>query len=636
MINMRMREFEVLDALNGGKFCTSNELIKKLSIGEKSLRAIINEINNILDSDVAVIEAKRGVGYRLLIKDYDNFSRWKKDVLESKENNIPSSSEERAEFLVLFFLNQIDYIKREDICDFLYVSEKTISHDLKRVQYIFDQYGIVLQKKTHHGMKIDGSEFSKRQCIINHYLAENSLWLINENELNTTMQKIGQIVLRVFKEWNFQIMELQLKGVVDYLYVMEHRIKRGFVITDMPDVKVEYFETDMIRQLLSYLRSDGFYTSDSEAEIYFIAIYLKGRGVTNTQLNGTTNVRISEHIAMLTEDMLQSVYQMFGINFRNNFDLQMYMNKHLNALEIRLEYGIEIVNPILDMIKKKYFFEFMMAEQACIVITKQYGKKLTDDEIAYFALLFAVENEQHKEAEKKKKVLLVCATGKTSSRFLQMILKQRFGQYIAKVDICNLYELSTYLQNQYDCIFSTIPIDQTISIPIVMLHEFLQQSEFNMVQKTLEHYNHQIMDKYYKKELFFTNVRGKKRDEVIFNMCQKIASVRKLPERFYQSVIERENLGSTDFGNMVAIPHPYEKMMDEDMVCVGILETPILWDKNYVQMVILSAISEGVSKGAKQFFEVTSTLITKKELVEKIIVQQSFSGLEECINTIVQ
>ncbi len=626
---------EVINILKENEFCTSRTLTQKLSIGEKSLRGIIAELNSSMN-DFAAIESKRGAGYRLLIYDYDMFGKWKNTSLSYKKSEIPSTANERVEFLVLFFLNQQDYVKREKICDFLYVSEKTVTNDLKRIEYILSQYNIQLEKKTHHGMKVQGEEFSKRQCIMNHYLSEHSAWRINEQEIESTKYGISQVVLKVFEKSNWSLSELQFRGLIDYLYVTVHRIKRGFCITNTYEDVIDNFEVDIVEELLTEMIANGFQIENTSGEKHFLGMYLKGNRVVNPLFNGTTNIRIPEYIAALTEEMLQSVYQKFGVDFLNNFDLQMYMNKHLNALEIRLKYGIELKNPILDMVKEKYLYEFILAEQACTVLAKKYGKKLSDDEIAYFALLFAVENEKQLEKNQKKKVLLVCVTGKTSSRFLQMTLKQRFEEYISKIDLCSLYDLKTFKVEDYDYIFSTVPIDQSVSIPIVMVHEFLKPSELEEVQKTLEQFDYGVLRKYYKKELFFTNLTGTTKEEIIMELCQKINKVNKLPKNFYQSVIDRENLGSTDFGNLIAIPHPYEKMLDKDLVCIGVLENPILWNRNQVQVVILSAITEGMSEEAKQFFKVTSTLISKIELVDRIINKKTFSELEKCINLIVE
>ena len=41
------------------------------------------------------------------------------------------------------------------------------------------------------------------------------------------------------------------------------------------------------------------------------------------------------------------------------------------------------------------------------------------------------------------------------------------------------------------------------------------------------------------------------------------------------SVLEREAMGGTDFGHLVAIPHPADNLVNEHVVCVGILDMEV-------------------------------------------------------------
>lgn len=105
------------------------------------------------------------------------------------------------------------------------------------------------------------------------------------------------------------------------------------------------------------------------------------------------------------------------------------------------------------------------------------------------------------------------------------------------------------------------------------------------MKKTLESGDRSFLLELYKKE-FFTNTKKKKIKEVLKDMCKKISQIYPLPVGFYESVLERKLLGSTDYGNMVAIPHPHKAMADKSIISVGILKDPILWSKKEVQLVV--------------------------------------------------
>ncbi|WKK94956.1 PTS sugar transporter subunit IIA [Clostridioides difficile] len=60
-----------------------------------------------------------------------------------------------------------------------------------------------------------------------------------------------------------------------------------------------------------------------------------------------------------------------------------------------------------------------------------------------------------------------------------------------------------------------------------------------------------------------------------------------IEESSIKSIIDRENISSTEIGNLVAIPHTIVKGDKKSIIGVGILENPIIWDKQEVQLVFM-------------------------------------------------
>ena len=54
-----------------------------------------------------------------------------------------------------------------------------------------------------------------------------------------------------------------------------------------------------------------------------------------------------------------------------------------------------------------------------------------------------------------------------------------------------------------------------------------------------------------------------------------------------KSVFKREEMSTTELGNMVAIPHAMSNDSEEAVVSVMILKKPILWENEKVQVVLL-------------------------------------------------
>ena len=129
-----------------------------------------------------------------------------------------------------------------------------------------------------------------------------------------------------------------------------------------------------------------------ESEIVYIEIYLKGKRMIGKVSCDETNFVIKEEIDSLTMQMLESVNNQFKMDFRVNFEIRMMLNQHMVPLDIRIKYDIQSKNPLLDEIKSKYIMAYTIAAHASTVLTEHYRKKISESEIGYLALIFALAN----------------------------------------------------------------------------------------------------------------------------------------------------------------------------------------------------------------------------------------------------
>ena len=110
-------------------------------------------------------------------------------------------------------------------------------------------------------------------------------------------------------------------------------------------------------------------------------------------------------------------------------------------------------------------------------------------------------------------------------------------------------------------------------------------------------------------------------------MCDIIELQHQVPEGFYDAVMKREELGQTDFGNRIAMPHPYKVMTDETFVYIALLDKPVLWSKNEVQMVFLTAINDRNEDSLQKFYDVTMKLFCDERKIDNLIRKKDFQLL---------
>ena len=136
-----------------------------------------------------------------------------------------------------------------------------------------------------------------------------------------------------------------------------------------------------------------------------------------------------------------------------------------------------------------------------------------------------------------------------------------------------------------------------------------------------------FLNNYYNSNLFSANIKGNDREEIIKNICENIKKYIDIPDNFYDSVLKRESLSETDFGNLVAIPHPFEILTDTTFVYVAILEKPIIWYKNNVQVVFLISVSNNKDDNLQKFYQYTVDFLLNEESVIKLLENKTFDNL---------
>lgn len=307
------------------------------------------------------------------------------------------------------------------------------------------------------------------------------------------------------------------------------------------------------------------------------------------------------------------------------------LHPHLQPLDIRLRYGIPVENPILQDIKREYFFAYTIADQAVVTLREHYQCAIPESEVGWLALIFQMAVES-RHAIARLNILIICASGSASSHLLLSRIKRAFPAYIAKAEVCTIFELEHRDLGGIDYIFTTVPIPFPVGVPILEIHDFIQHYELQNIKKVLQRQHMQFLQQFYQERFFFTGISGPTKEEALQQLCAHIRqNCPDLPGGFYESVLKREILGPTDYGNMVAIPHPYEIMTRDNVVAVAVLDKPILWNTNTVQLVVLVSLSADENPYVPSFYNVTSQFVMSETAVSALLAEPTYQKLMDLL-----
>jgi len=124
------------------------------------------------------------------------------------------------------------------------------------------------------------------------------------------------------------------------------------------------------------------------------------------------------------------------------------------------------------------------------------------------------------------------------------------------------------------------------------------------------------------------------KEKVIDFICQKLEKSNLVDETYKYSVLERESYSSTNFGNMVALPHPINTQTDATFLSIMTLTKPIIWGEGYVQLIIMLNISKNENQDLKGMYNALLKLLDQQNIVNKLLECESYEEFEKTIQVI--
>lgn len=623
---------EILQLLSEERYITAEELSNQLGLGERTIRYRIKALDDLLKKNGAHVESRPRFGSRLVVENrelYQSFTESrsaKDDVIP-----IPDNASDRMYFLLAYLINQSGYVKMDDLCEFMFISKGTMTATLKQVEVFFAQYNIFVERKPNYGIRAYGDEMDFRRCIGNIFVKRSALKPFGEKRKEEELQRLAEIVLPYIRKYHISFAETAFENFVNHIYVAGKRFSRGKTVDlkrkDLLNLTAEEWS---FAEELSKRLEEEYQIIYSEAEKVYIALHLAGKRIVGSSEKDAVNFVVRSDLDMLALKMLEVIYQEFHLELRNAFDLRMALNQHMVPFDIRMRYNIPLENPLLSEIKDKYMLGYRIASVASVVLAEHYHREVPEDEIGYFALLFELTLEQCKDtSQNKKNILLVCSSGKGSSRLLQYRYKKEFDSYLNHIYVCDLQELEGFDFTKVEYVFTTVPIEKPIPVPIQEIGLFMEEQDIRNVKKALSRRKVDFLRKYYRKECFFIDIVGTDRTAILKQICDHVISDKKLPDCFTELVLQREELGSTDYGNLIAIPHPLKTITEESFVYVAVLENPVLWNRYYVQVIFLTVIGSKEDPDIQKFYEITTEYMVCQEAIQTLIGKRSFEALME-------
>lgn len=610
-------------------------LMRHFQVKDRTLRLYLQRANESL-AGVARVERRPHDGYQLVVEDEKGYAAWVRSQAPAPDA-VPSTPRARVRYLLNDLLLRVDWITLDELASVLYVSRASVSSDLKRVEEILADYDLTLEKRPHHGIRVSGSEMDRRLCLAS---------LVVDDETGTDSLGAGEqgggalplsllrIAARCVEDaldgQGFEINPLVRQNLLVHIVIAVLRMRAGNYIP-MGQVhldKVRRAREYEVAGLIAARLDQELGIELPEEEIAYMAIHLAGKRIVAAGSSADDGLVITDEVWGVATRMIEAVYRSFRYDFRSDLELRMNLARHIAPLSVRLKYHMAVDNPLLTDIKTRFSLAYAMATDASSVLVDAYGARPSENETGYIALAFALALERQKTELPKKRVLVVCASGRGTAKLLEYRYLKEFGSYLDEIVTCDAAHVEKIDFTNIDCVFTTVPLGVRLPVPVCEVGLFLDDKDISQVRDLLHNGSEAgTLEGYFSPELFFSHLDVSSKEEAIHFLCERARAIETFPDTFEELVWERERAARTSFGNLAALPHPMEAVGERTFVVVGLLDRPIEWGTGPVRAIFLIVISRSGHDGLEHFYEVMAEFLMNAAAIKELLRNQSFENM---------
>lgn len=345
------------------------------------------------------------------------------DVIRGSDTEYFMSVDERKIMMVLYIGLAEERIRIQTFCDLFDISKNTVLSDMKSIRTELGQRNVELKFDAELGYFFRGNESAIRNYLYSQFKKVRSLKTSQyiRRFLNEQLATMGREedywealreCLVIYEEVaHTSIVENDTDGSVFILALAHLRHGHGhpfrFTVT----------ETERIRETRAYQGAEILFRKIAEyvdlhageEEIYYVALCF----LAMQNFDPVATEEQDPEMVRFTDRFLAAMEQSGKVEFKEREMLVGRLVNHITPMLYRINYGVQLDNPIADTVKKDYAAAFALARKGLLATDAKIAKKITEDELAYLAIYIAdgIKSGTHISNAAPGKILVVCAEG---------------------------------------------------------------------------------------------------------------------------------------------------------------------------------------------------------------------------------
>lgn len=627
----------ILNCLLSGETYTILQIAANVGLSEKTVRTKIDQMNRWLTQhDMGRIEKKQGTGIWLEMDE----RQWKNlqaylDRGQSLDSAVQPDDRRKQVIGKLLKLKSGQTTTLAQLADSLYLSAPTIGGLLREVSPWFEERSLKIASIRSKGVCLVGDEYNFRIAIkdyIIELMPEVMEALLASYAPGIDISRIRRIVLEAENAWRVELADTSFKMVwIMACLSMARRRLGDKAVFSTREENIEHYNEYSFAESIYQRIEQAYEIKISDDDTVLLAVLL----LSARKLKNFSSIQDTDYARQYDRDLgkfvrlvIETIDSVLDIDLSEDQLLYESLLLHMRSAIFRMKYSTAVGDNISKYVKSEYKQTFLATWSTSNLFEEYYDVQVTEDELAGIALYIQAAIIRRKKG-KPLTALLISEGGMAASQLNIERLKYSISE-ITEIRAVSYHDFKLRQYQDVDVIINTsgneIGDDRGVSVGerlndqgIEAIRQKVNQI-FYFCKKPEFHFNN-LCHQLFEVDLFLLRPKVRDKDQLITMMVKKLEDKGDVTPAYLQSVFDRERATTTSIGRGIAIPHGNMAEVNESRIVVAILEEPIVWHDDMVDVVFLLAVKMNTKfeiRRTKQFYKDFLQLTDNDENMEAI------------------
>ena len=627
----------ILNCLLSGETYTILQIAANVGLSEKTVRTKIDQMNRWLTQhDMGRIEKKQGTGIWLEMDE----RQWKNlqaylDRGQSLDSAVQPDDRRKQVIGKLLKLKSGQTTTLAQLADSLYLSAPTIGGLLREVSPWFEERSLKIASIRSKGVCLVGDEYNFRIAIkdyIIELMPEVMEALLASYAPGIDISRIRRIVLEAENAWRVELADTSFKMVwIMACLSMARRRLGDKAVFSTREENIEHYNEYSFAESIYQRIEQAYEIKISDDDTVLLAVLL----LSARKLKNFSSIQDTDYARQYDRDLgkfvrlvIETIDSVLDIDLSDDQLLYESLLLHMRSAIFRMKYSTAVGDNISKYVKSEYKQTFLATWSTSNLFEEYYDVQVTEDELAGIALYIQAAIIRRKKG-KPLTALLISEGGMAASQLNIERLKYSISE-ITEIRAVSYHDFKLRQYQDVDVIINTsgneIGDDRVVSVGERLNDQGLEaiRQKVNQIfyfRKKPEFHFNNLCHQLFEVDLFLLRPKVRDKDQLITMMVKKLEDKGDVTPAYLQSVFDRERATTTSIGRGIAIPHGNMAEVNESRIVVAILEEPIVWHDDMVDVVFLLAVKMNTKfeiRRTKQFYKDFLQLTDNDENMEAI------------------